>query len=353
MPTGPDASADTSPDATAIARAADVLRRGGLVAFPTETVYGLGADASSPEAVQHLFTVKGRPAHHPVIVHVASAEGLGEWAAEVPTAAATLAARCWPGPLTVVVRRAAHVPDEVTGGLETVGIRVPDQPVALALLRAFGGGVAAPSANRFGQVSPTTADDVRADLGDDVDVVLDGGPCRVGVESTIVDCTSAEPAILRLGGVPRERIEELLGRAVPVRAAGDVRAPGTLASHYAPRARVLLVDADALVREATDALARHARVGVLGEKLPTDLPDGVVVLAQPDDADDYARHLYRHLRAADAQGLDTVLAVVPADVGIGAAVADRLRRAAGPAASAAGPAASAAGPAASAAGEGA
>jgi len=325
-----------SPSPADIRRAVAVLRAGGLVAFPTETVYGLGADASQPAAVQRVFAVKGRPADHPVIVHLADAEALGEWAAEVPPAAALLAARCWPGPLTVIVRRAAGVPDEVTGGLETVGLRVPDQPVALALLREFAeqgaGGIAAPSANRFGRVSPTTAADVRADLGDAVDLVLDGGACRVGVESTIVDCTRAEPAILRLGGLARERIEELLGQPVPVRrvegGAGDVRAPGTLVSHYAPDARVVMVDAASLARAADEALGRGLRVGVIGEKLPHDLPVGVAVLAEPVDDADYARHLYRHLRAADAAGLDTVLAIVPDQVGIGAAVADRLRRAA-------------------------
>ena len=203
-----------TPGPADIRRAVAVLRAGGLVAFPTETVYGLGADASQPAAVQRVFAVKGRPADHPVIVHLAGAEALGEWAAEVPPAAAVLAERCWPGPLTVIVRRAAGVPDEVTGGLETVGLRVPDQPVALALLRAFAEegadearrGIAAPSANRFGRVSPTTAADVRADLGDDVDLVLDGGACRVGVESTIVDCAGDAPAILRLVGLGRERI---------------------------------------------------------------------------------------------------------------------------------------------------
>jgi L-threonylcarbamoyladenylate synthase len=325
-----------SPSPADIRRAVAVLRAGGLVAFPTETVYGLGADASQPAAVQRVFAVKGRPADHPVIVHLVDAEALGEWAAEVPPAAALLAERCWPGPLTVIVRRAAGVPDEVTGGLETVGLRVPDQPVALALLREFAeqgaGGIAAPSANRFGRVSPTTAADVRADLGDAVDLVLDGGACRVGVESTIVDCTRAEPAILRLGGLARERLEELLGQPVPVRrvegGAGDVRAPGTLVSHYAPDARVVMVDAASLARVADEALGHGLRVGVIGEKLPRDLPVGVAVLAEPVDDADYARHLYRHLRAADAAGLDTVLAIVPDQVGIGAAVADRLRRAA-------------------------
>ena len=311
-----------SPDPAEIRRAVAVLRAGGLVAFPTETVYGLGADASQPAAVQRVFAVKGRPADHPVIVHLAGAGALGEWAAEVPPAAALLAERCWPGPLTVILRRAPGVPDEVTGGLETAEGAEEARH-----------GIAAPSANRFGRVSPTTAADVRADLGGDVDLVLDGGACRVGVESTIVDCTGDEPAILRLGGLARERIEDLLGRPVPVRrvegTTGEVRAPGTLVSHYAPAARVLLVDAASLVGAAHDALGRGLGVGVIGEKLPGDLPAGVTVLAEPVDDADYARHLYRHLRAADAAGLDTVLAVVPDEVGIGAAVADRLRRAAG------------------------
>ncbi len=218
-----------------ITRAADALRAGRLVAFPTETVYGLGADASSPDAVHRLFAVKGRPADHPVIVHLGDADRLTGWAREVPDVAVALAAACWPGPLTLVLARTARVPDAVTGGLDTVGLRVPDQRVALALLREFGGGVAAPSANRFGRVSPTTAADVRADLGTEVDIVLDDGPCRVGLESTIVDCSRPAPAILRLGGVPRERIDELVGERVPVLDRGEVRAPGTLSAHYAPR----------------------------------------------------------------------------------------------------------------------
>ncbi|HEX9505476.1 MAG TPA: L-threonylcarbamoyladenylate synthase, partial [Acidimicrobiia bacterium] len=237
---------------------------------------------------------------------------------------------CWPGPLTLVLRRAGTVSDRVTGGLDTVGIRVPDQPVALALLREFGGGVAAPSANRFGRVSPTTADDVRADLGVDVDVVLDGGRCRVGIESTIVDVSRAAPAILRLGGVAPERVEEILGRSVPIVTGGEVRAPGTLASHYAPRARVLIVDDDHLTGCVHDALAAHAHVGVVAMHVPAGL-DRRVVVGMPTDADDYARSLYRHLRAADARGVEVLLVVPPPAVGIGAAVADRLRRAATPA----------------------
>jgi L-threonylcarbamoyladenylate synthase len=318
------------PDTAEITHAAAILRQGGLVAFPTETVYGLGADAGSPAAVRRLFRVKGRPPDHPVILHVASINHVSEWVAGMPGYAVSLAGECWPGPLTLVLARAARVPDEVTGGRGTVAIRVPAEPTAQALLREFGDAIAAPSANRFGRVSPTTAEDVRADLGAEVDFVLDGGPSRVGVESTIVDCSGDAPAILRLGGVSRERVEEIVGRAVPVLDRGEVRAPGTLLSHYAPSARVVVVegdsDLDALVRAE---LAAGARVGVIATKSSEGVGGGSVVLGVAADADVYARSLYRWLRDADAAGLDVVLAVTPAEVGIGAAVADRLRRAAG------------------------
>ena len=312
-----------------IARAVDALRRGRLVAFPTETVYGLGADAADPDALARLYAVKGRPAEHPVIVHVAEPVQLAEWAADVPRAARLLADALWPGPLTLVVPRAARVPDGVTGGGDTVGLRVPDQPVALALLRAFGGGIAAPSANRFGHVSPTTAADVRADLGDDVDVVLDDGPCRVGVESTIVDCTADELVILRPGGVTRERIEEVSGRPAAIARDSPVRAPGTLKSHYAPDAAVLLVDRDGLPDRAAALVAAGQRVAVLAEEPCPSLPAGVIVLDPPADVDDYARVLYARLHEVDRQGVDVLLAVPPRDTGLGTAVADRLRRAAG------------------------
>ena len=311
-----------------IREAAEVLRRGGLVAFPTETVYGLGADAANPDAVGRLYAVKGRPAGHPVIVHLADADALDAWAAAVSEPARLLAEAFWPGPLTLILRRSARVPDAVTGGRDTVGLRVPDQPVAQALLRAFGGGVAAPSANRFGRVSPTTAADVHADLGDAVDLVLDGGPCLVGVESTIVDCTGPEPVIARLGGVPREDVERCLGHAVALADTGAVAAPGTLAAHYAPRARVVVVDPAAAADTAEGLLAEGRDVGLLALDPPVDLPAGVRVLTSPADVDEYARVLYARLRDADARGLDDLLVVPPPAVGLGAAVADRLRRAA-------------------------
>lgn len=312
-----------------IARAAEILRRGGLVAFPTETVYGLGAAAGDPAALARLYAVKGRPGNHPVIVHVGAPSELADWAADVPDAASRLADALWPGPLTLVVRRAARVPDAVTGGGNTVGVRVPDQRVALSLLGAFGGGIAAPSANRFGQVSPTTADDVRADLGDDVDLVLDDGPCTVGVESTIVDCTGDDLVILRPGGVSRERIEDVSGQRVRAYGDGLVRAPGTLKSHYAPEATVLVVSSDELAARASALLAAGQQVAVLTAGALPGLPPDVVVLDAPRDAEEYARVLYARLREVDRRGVDVVLAVPPPDAGVGAAVVDRLRRAAG------------------------
>jgi L-threonylcarbamoyladenylate synthase len=312
-----------------ISRAAETLRRGGLVAFPTETVYGLGADADNDGALARLYAVKGRPGEHPVIVHVGAPEQLDEWAADVPVAARRLGDALWPGPLTIVVRRAGRVLDAVTGGGDTVGVRVPDQPVALALLRAFGGGIAAPSANRFGHVSPTTAADVRADLGDDVDVVLDDGPCTVGVESTIVDCTGNQLVILRPGGITRERVEEVSGQAVGVRSDGLVRAPGTLKSHYAPETTVLVVDRQELTERATALLAAGERVAVLAPRPIPAFPADVLVLDAPAGADEYARVLYARLREADRRGVDVLVAVPPPETGVGVAVGDRLRRAAG------------------------
>jgi L-threonylcarbamoyladenylate synthase len=264
-----------------------------------------------------------------VIVHVGAPAQLDEWAADVPVAARRLGDALWPGPLTLVLRRAARVLDGVTGGGDTVGVRVPDQPVALALLHAFAGGIAAPSANRFGHVSPTTADDVRADLGDDVDVVLDDGPCTVGVESTIVDCTGDELVILRPGGVTRELVEKVSAQKVVVGRDGLTRAPGTLKSHYAPEATVLVVDRDDLAARATALLAADQRVAVLAPGPVPALPADVVVLDGPADSDEYARVLYARLREVDRRGVDVLLAVPPPDAGVGVAVGDRLRRAAG------------------------
>lgn len=305
-----------------------VLNRGGLVAFPTETVYGLGCDARNRDALKRLYDVKGRPTDHPVIVHLPGANHLDAWSAHVPDAARVLTDACWPGPLTVIVPRGADVLDQVTGGRDGVGLRVPDQPVALALLAAFDGGLAAPSANRFGRVSPTTADDVRDDLDGDVDVVLDGGPCTVGVESTIVDCTGDHPVVLRVGGLPKEKVEELLGEAVELQVDGRRAAPGTLAVHYAPDARVVPVHPREVMIEAASALADGKHVGLLSLDPPQPLPDDVVILDAPADVEEYARVLYSRLREADRLGLDVLFVIPPPDHGIGAAVVDRVRRAA-------------------------
>jgi L-threonylcarbamoyladenylate synthase len=316
-------------EAAHIADAVAVLRAGGLVAFPTETVYGLGADAAKPQAVRRLFAVKGRPPDHPLIVHIAAADALDTYTDSVPDAARALASACWPGPLTLVVRmRAGVIAPEVTGGRATVALRVPAHPVAHALLQAFGGGIAAPSANRFGRVSPTTAAHVRADLGSDVDVVLDGGPTTIGVESTIVDCSSATPAILRLGGVDVASIEAIVGHPVELLTGGEVAAPGTLEHHYSPAARVVVVEAGAVAATATGDLAGGRRVGLLAIEPPSGLPAGLEVLSPPVDVAEYARVLYARLREADDRGLDVLLVVAPPAEGIGAAVTDRLTRAA-------------------------
>ncbi len=316
---------------TDVAHAAGILRSGGLVAVPTETVFGLGADASSPAAVARIFAVKGRPRVHPLIVHLADADHLDAWAEAPGNAARALAAAFWPGPLTLIARRKAHVLDDVTGGAATVGLRVPSHPVAQALLRAFGDGVAAPSANRFGAVSPTTAAHVLADLGTDVDYVLDGGACDVGVESTIVDISGAAPALLRPGGVSREAIEAVLGHALAI--GSSTPAPGTLPSHYAPHARVVAVTADKLAATTAAAASDGSTVAVLAPAAALaslTLPPGVTVVALPDDAAAMAHGLYAALRDLDATGVAVIVAALPDEAGLGAAVADRLRRAAGP-----------------------
>ncbi|MCI3927833.1 L-threonylcarbamoyladenylate synthase [Streptomyces sp. AN091965] len=314
-----------------IEKASETLRAGGLVALPTETVYGLGANAEDPAAVARIFQTKGRPPTHPLIVHIGGADQLDEWVEEASATARLLAEHFWPGPLTLVLRRGRRVPLEATGGLETVAVRVPDHPVALALLSAFGGGITAPSANRFGSVSPTTADHVRAELGDAVDFVLDGGPCGVGVESTIVDVTGETPSILRPGGVTREDLEAVLGHPVALPSTSHVRVPGQHPSHYAPRARVVLVEPERVVAEGELARQRGHQVGLL---LPPAFADAPVkahaVVTVPASTTAYARGLYGFLRDLDQQGCDLIVASLPTDEGLGLAIANRLRRAAEP-----------------------
>jgi L-threonylcarbamoyladenylate synthase len=306
------------------------LFAGNLVAFPTETVYGLGADACNADAVARIYSVKGRPADHPLIVHVGSMDALGDWASDVPGYAISLARDFWPGPMTLIMKRSELAGDFVTGGQETVGVRVPDHPVALGLLEAFaragGKGVAAPSANRFGNVSPTTAQAVADELSEYLgaaDQILDGGPCEVGVESTIIDCTGDVPRILRPGAVTAEMIKVSTGLRVgdsPAVSGGaveqkEIRVSGLLDRHYAPVATVVL-DQSPVVGQGFIAMADVAT------------PDGVVRLAEPRTHEEFARVLYAALRAADEQKLQTVVVAQPLGDGIAIAIRDRLKRAA-------------------------
>ena len=363
-----------------VENAVEILQRGGLVAFPTETVYGLGADAMNAAAMQRLYKVKGRPKAHPVIVHIARRDQLAEWASEVTPIAEKLAEAFWPGPLTLIVKRAEKVSDLVTGGQDTVGVRVPSHKLARQLLEAFGGGIAAPSANRFGKVSPTTADHVRADLGADVNLVLDGGACEVGIESTIVDVTGDVPVILRPGKINAADIERVLGVAPVVPAPATVavaataatasegavtssteaaestdaattpdteatpaaapatapatapavtpRVPGSLAAHYAPRAKLRLVTR----REIIDTLITNKgrRIAVLALEVSVPRHSPALVAVAPAASVPYAKALYANLRTLDATGCDLILAELPPDMPSWAGVRDRLMRAASP-----------------------
>lgn len=311
----------------AILRAAQLLRDGRLVAFPTETVYGLGADASNPAAVRRIFEAKGRPIDHPVIVHLPGIDAAERWSSAWPREARALAEAFWPGPLTLIVPRAAHVSDAVTGGQSSVGLRVPAHPVARALLTEFGDGIAAPSANRFGHVSPTTARHVADDLAGAVDLILDGGACEVGIESTIVAFTNDAPMLLRPGGIGADALAAVLGRVPAAADATAPRASGTLAAHYAPHTPATLVAHDALRAELAQLEGRDERVAVLAWSVePPETLDGVWLTA-PRDALAYARTLYANLRELDTANADAILIEqVPDDVAW-AAIRDRLSRA--------------------------
>lgn len=320
-----------------LAQAVAMLRRGGLVVFPTETVYGLGADAERPAAVRRVYEIKGRPADHPLIVHIGEAAELPQWAREVPRPALELAAAFWPGPLTLVLKRSLRVPLLTTGGLDTVALRVPAHPLALELLRRFEGGIAAPSANRFGRVSPTRAEHVRADLGGGLDpatdTILDGGPCSVGVESTIVDLSGEVPILLRPGGVTSEAIESVLGRELARSVKPGTRAPGRLDQHYAPEARVELISREGLPTRTRELLAASERVAVLVHT-PEEaalLPEGALMISLGEREELVANKLYGALRDADARA-SVILVTPPAPRGLGEAIADRLQKAAGSAA---------------------
>ncbi|OGA39306.1 MAG: threonylcarbamoyl-AMP synthase [Betaproteobacteria bacterium RIFCSPLOWO2_12_FULL_62_13] len=311
-----------------IDNAVAILRAGGLVAFPTETVYGLGADASNPEAVKRVFAAKGRPHDHPLIVHVADAVQLANWAREIPPAAWTLARKFWPGPLTLILKRSPRVNDLVTGGQDTVALRVPSHPVAQALLRRFGGGVAAPSANRFGRVSATTAEHVRREFGGAVDCVLDGGAADVGIESTIVDLSGAAPALLRPGWITVEQLQDALGMPLASPDTQSPRAPGTLAKHYAPQTPLMVMEADLLLELAASLARQGKRIAVLARSALQPLSPGLTWVAAPQDAAGYAHQLYASLRQLDEAGCDTILVEAPPQDAAWAAIRDRLTRAA-------------------------
>jgi L-threonylcarbamoyladenylate synthase len=312
-----------------IEKAAEILRAGGLVAFPTETVYGLGADASNPAAVKKIFAAKGRPADHPVIVHIADMSELKHWAAEVPRAAWLLAEKFWPGPLTMVLKRSPQVSDLISGGQNTIGLRVPGHSVAQQLLKAFGGGIAAPSANKFGRLSPTTAEHVREELGNAVEIVLDGGPCDVGIESTIVDLTREPPEILRPGRVSAQQIADALLVPLGESAVDRPRVPGSLASHYAPRTPLKVVHPD----EIESFVRRQVMpppVAVLARRgRPRDSKVALWQVA-PETPEEYARLLYGTLRRLDAAGCRLIVVEALPQLPEWTAVRDRLDRAATP-----------------------
>ena len=308
--------------ADAMVVAAQKLKDGHLVAFPTETVYGLGADATNEMAIAKIYAAKGRPADHPLIVHVHSMAAMGDWADEIPAFAIALARDFWPGPMTLILNRSSLAQDFITGGQNSVGIRVPDHVVALALLNAFHGlggkGIAAPSAIRFGHVSPTKAQAVKDELGsylNEQDQILDGGPCTVGVESTIIDCTGDVPKILRPGAITAEMITALTGLEALDSTGTLIRTSGSLDAHYAPAAQVLL-DQQPLAGQGFIALAT------------TTTPQDVIRLASPNNDVEFAQSLYASLRKADELGLSHVVIEQPTGSGIAVAIRDRLMRAA-------------------------
>jgi L-threonylcarbamoyladenylate synthase len=308
--------------ADTISKAAQSLKDGQLVAFPTETVYGLGADATNENAVSRIYSVKGRPIGHPLIVHISSMNKLEQWATEIPDYAIKLAREFWPGPMTLILPRTDLAKNFITGGQNNVGLRVPAQPVALAFLKKFedlgGHGVAAPSANRFGAVSPTKANDVDEELGtflDKNDLILDGGPCLVGIESTIIDCTGSAPRVLRPGAITEEMIEQALNKKPEnLQAKSDIKAPGLLDSHYAPKAKISM-----------NSMAEPGEGFLALSKFQT--PKGAIRLASPTNLEQYARDLYSALRSADHQGLEKIAVLVPEGPGLAAAIRDRLTKA--------------------------
>lgn len=322
-----------SPESGIIEEAAAVLRRGGLVAFPTETVYGLGADVLNLDAIREVFRVKGRPADNPVIVHVAGTRQLDDIVDEIPENGKKLAETFWPGPLTLVMKRTILVSDLVTAGLDTVAVRMPDHPVALALIRAFGEGIVGPSANISGRPSPTTATHVYDDLRGQVDMILDAGPTKIGLESTVVDVTVDPPMILRLGGLTKERVAEVVGQVeVDTGGSRKARSPGTRYRHYAPRATVVLVqheDREGFARVLREQRQAGKTVGcIVHSPLLAKLESGEFYRVLPSSMEIFARHLFRTLRELDALRAEVIIVEGVPEHGLGATVMDRLRRAA-------------------------
>lgn len=323
----------TDPDPEAIRQAAEILRRGGLVAFPTETVYGLGADVLNLDAVRKVFEAKGRPPDNPLIVHIASSKQLDDIVDEIPEQGKLLANAFWPGPLTLVMKRTILISDLVTANLDTVAVRMPNHPVPLAMIQALGEGIVGPSANLSGRPSPTTGQHVYDDLRGRVDLILDAGPTAIGLESTVVDVTVEPPTILRLGGLTKERIEELIG-TVEVGAGGGLekRSPGTRHRHYAPRAKVFLAksgDADAFAALLQVQRQLGKKVGcIVNSPLLAKLESGDYYRVLPSSLEILARHLFRTLRELDGLGLDVIIVEGVEEQGLGATIMDRLRRAA-------------------------
>ncbi len=324
-----------NPDFAGIKEAAEILRRGGLVAFPTETVYGLGADALNADAVRHVFEAKGRPPDNPLIIHIADRHQLIDLADEIPEKGQRLAKEFWPGPMTLVVKRTFLVPDIVTAGLDTVAIRMPDHPVALALIEEFEGGIVGPSANLSGRPSPTSAQHVLDDLKGRIDMVLNAGPAEIGIESTVIDVTVDPPAILRSGGLHKESLEDIVG---PVRSAEDAellrRSPGTRHRHYAPKAQVVLVEegnARDIMKLLQDFRQQGKSVGcIVHSHELSKVESGDFFKVLPTPIDFFARYLFRTLRELDHGGADVILVERVAEGGLGTAVMDRLRRASEP-----------------------
>jgi L-threonylcarbamoyladenylate synthase len=315
-------------------RAVELLRAGELVAFPTETVYGLGADAANPAAVAKIFTAKGRPADHPLIVHVAGHDAVDNWAEQVPDVAWELMEMFWPGPLTLILKKRPWVPSTVTGGQDTVGLRVPGHPVALELLRRFAAvagehaGIAAPSANRFGRISPTSAEHVREEIGDRVPLILDGGPCAVGIESTIVDCSRGDPVVLRPGHIAPAHLEAVLGRLPAIQSAtGAPRVSGSLEAHYAPTTAMRLVAGARLLDFLNAQRHRGGRCAVISCHQPPQAGMPHAWRMMPADPVGYAHDLYAALREMDHAGAELIVVEALPDEASWAAIADRLRRA--------------------------